>query len=289
MIALYNLEPKYINIALEKINLYYKQRGELVVDYYPISKNQYDKIYCSSIFSWSDKSYVTNDMICGGSGFNLTTTLPKNIEKMKPKINIGFTTRGCIRNCSFCIVPKKEGNIKITGDIYDFWDRNSNKIIILDNNILAVYEHFYAIIDQIALEKLKVDFNQGLDCRLMTVDIAEKLTQVKYNYYRFSFDDMSIEKTVVQTIGILKRYDIKWSMWYVLVGFNTTYKEDLYRIELLKSFDQRVFVQRYMGQTNPFYTELAGWTNQHRLFQKYTFKDFLKKRNRNYERLINGT
>ena len=127
-----------MNIALEKIRLYYQQQNERIQDYLPLNHHLYDKIYCSSIFTFSNKSYVTDDMICGGSGFDLATKLPAEMESMRPKINIGFTTRGCIRNCPFCIVPQKEGYIKIVGDIYDFWDGNSKKITILDNNILAV-------------------------------------------------------------------------------------------------------------------------------------------------------
>jgi len=133
-IAIFNLEP-YTNIAIEKIIEYYRMRGDEVYHYLPINDHLYDWIYCSSIFTFSDKSYVTDKMICGGTGFDLTTILPPEIEAMKPKINIGFTTRGCIRNCPFCVVPQKEGKIKIIGDIYDFWDGKNEWITILDNNI----------------------------------------------------------------------------------------------------------------------------------------------------------
>ncbi|GAH92586.1 unnamed protein product, partial [marine sediment metagenome] len=86
------------------------------------------------------------------------TTLRPEIEEMKPKINIGFTTRGCIRKCPFCIVPEKEGKIRVVGDIYDFWDREGTELIILDNNILALPEHFKMICTQLKQENLKVDF-----------------------------------------------------------------------------------------------------------------------------------
>ena len=278
MIGIYNLEPKYTNIALEKIKLFYLTHNEGVRDYNPLEHLLFDKIYCSSIFTFTDKSYVTDDMICGGSGFDLTTTLRSETEEMKPKINMGFATRGCIRNCPFCIVPEKEGNIRVAGDIYDFWDRESKKLIILDNNILALPDHFKYICDQIKNENLMVDFNQGLDHRLLNDEIAEKLRSLRYKEYRFAFDSINYESSVRKAIDILHKHEIKWSMWYVLVGFDTTYNEDLSRLLMLKSHDQRVFVQRYNNKTNPFYTELAGWANQHQLFHKYTFEEFLERR-----------
>ena len=275
MVGIYNLEP-YTNIALEKVRLYYQ--GEGVRDYNPLEHHLFDKIYCSSIFTHSNKSYVTHDMICGGSGFDLTTTLPPEIEMIKPKINIGFTTRGCIRKCPFCIVPEKEGKIKVVGDIYDFWDGKSRNITILDNNILAAKKHFKNICRQIEKEDLRVDFNQGLDPRLLTSDIVDMLKSMRYEYYRFSFDSLEYENSVRRAINILHKYEIKWSMWYVLTGYDTTPVEDLMRLDLLKSHKQRAYVQRYEGKTNPFLTELAGWANKPQLFMKYTFSGFLDKR-----------
>lgn len=278
MIGIYNLEPKYTNIALEKIKLFYSTHNKQVRDYTSLEHLSFDKIYCSSIFTFTDKSYVTDDMICGGSGFDLITTLRPEIEKMKPKINMGFTTRGCIRKCPFCIVPEKEGKIRVVGDIYDFWDRKSKEIIILDNNILALQDHFKSICDQIENENLMVDFNQGLDHRLLTAKIAKVLKSLRYRAYRFAFDNISQESSVRKAIDMLHKHGIKWSIWYVLVGFDTTYDEDLLRLLLLKSHNQRVFVQRYNNNTNAYHTELAGWGNQRQLFQKYTFNEFLNKR-----------
>ncbi len=278
MIALWNLEPKCTNIALEKIRIYYQSINECVVDYLSLEHHLYDKIYCSSLFDFTDKSQIPDNVICGGTGFDLTTVLPDEIEMMKPKLNMGFTTRGCIRKCKFCVVSEKEGWIRETGDIYDFWDGKSKEIVILDNNILAAKDHFKKICRQIKKEKLLVDFNQGLDHRLLNNNIADILKSLRYREYRFAFDSLKYENSVRKAIDILHKYEIKWSMWYVLVGYDTYFDEDIYRLELLKSHNQIAYVQRYNGKTNPFHTELAGWVNKPQLFKKYTFNDFLKVR-----------
>lgn len=258
--------------------MYYELHHERIIDYLPLEHHLYERIYCSSLFGFTDKSQIPADVICGGTGFDLITKLSPEIDTMKPKLNMGFTTRGCIRKCKFCVVPEKEGWIRETGDIYDFWDGKSKNITILDNNILAMKDHFKLICRQIKKEKLMVDFNQGLDHRLLNNNIADILKSLRYREYRFSFDSMKYENSVRKAIDILHKNEIKWSVWYVLVGFDTTYDEDIYRLELLKSHSQRAYVQRFNGKTNTFHTELSGWANQRQLYMKYTFNEFLEKR-----------
>lgn len=52
--------------------------------------------------------------------------------------SIIFTSRGCIRNCSFCAVPKIEGKLReIIPNIKPYVYPEHTKIIFWDNNILA--------------------------------------------------------------------------------------------------------------------------------------------------------
>lgn len=287
-IALINLEPTYINIALEKIKMYYQERGQKVEDFEPSKEIMYSKIYCSSIFDFTSKEKVPKRAICGGTGFDLYKTLPKKIEEMEPKINIGFTTRGCIRNCPYCVVPRKEGKIRVVGDIYNFWDGFSKSLILLDNNILALPEHFHKICQQIRKENLKVDFNQGLDIRLVNKDIIKSFKSIKIKKYRFSFDDPKLEGIVIKKLDLLFSEGIKRCLFYILVGYNTSFKEDLHRLNLLKSLGQRAYLMRY--KKDPLYTNLAGWVNQQRFFMKMTYEqfDFIRKNRSKRTWLIKG-
>ena len=94
LIGLLNLEPKYRNLALEKIRLYYSERGETVEDYFPLRYESYEKIFCSSIFNFTPKMNLPPNLITGGTGFDLSTLLPPEIESIKPHLNFGFTSRG---------------------------------------------------------------------------------------------------------------------------------------------------------------------------------------------------
>jgi len=281
-IALKNFEPQYINLALEKIRMYYRERGDQVEVFDPSKRENYNRIYCSSLFDFTDKEDTPKDSICGGTGFDIYKKLPFKIERMKPKLNIGFTTRGCIRKCPFCVVPRKEGVIKIVGDIYDIWDGSSKSLILLDNNILAVPDHFHKICGQVRKEAIKVDFNQGLDIRLVNKEIINSLKSIRIKKYRFSFDNPKMEKVVTKKLELLFSEGIKRCLFYVLVGFNTTIEQDLYRLNLLKSLGQRCYLMGY--KKDPLYTNLASWVNQHRFFMKMSYEefDFIRKNRRNY-------
>jgi radical SAM superfamily enzyme YgiQ (UPF0313 family) len=285
-IAIYNLEPKYKNLALEKIRKYYTNNGIQVEDYLETDYGKYDKVYCSSVFDFTNKSYVTDDMICGGSGFNLITVLPPEIEEVKPKLNFGFTSRGCIRKCPFCIVPQKEGKFKMVGDIYDLWDRKSKDITLLDNNILANEKHFEEICKQIKDNKLQVDFNQGLDIRLLNNENIKWLKGIKHKEYKFAFDNIKDEKVVRKGIKLLKKHKLKRSTFYILTGYNTAYKEDLYRANILRGLKQNGFIQRYNYTKDKILSIIARWVNQHGCFHKMTFKEFvMHPKHKNYVKL----
>lgn len=268
---------KIPNYALKKIEKYYIDNGDEVIWDMPLFRGIADKIYVSCIFDWNKDKCNEWEGIAeiGGSGYSLEKGLPKEIEEIKPRINLGFTTRGCIRNCSFCIVPKKEGNIRAVGDIYDLWDGGSKDIVILDNNIFALPEHFHLICKQLRKEKLKVDFNQGLDHRLLNQDIVDELKSIHHHEYRFAFDHPSYFPSVEKAIKLLTKNNIKKCMWYVLVGYDTTIEQDLQRINYLRDNKHNAYIQRYNYNKNRIYTPLARWVNQYHIFNGMTFKQFM--------------
>lgn len=277
-IGIYNLEPKYRNLALDKIRCFYRKRGDEVKDCSPLEANAFDVVYASSIFRWTSKGYVNQNMIIGGTGFNLETQLPPEIEAVNPHLNYGFTTRGCIRHCPFCVVPQKEGSIRIVGDLYDLWDGKTSQITLYDNNILALPEHFTLICEQAKKERVELDFNQGLDYRLLTPEIVDILKSIKHHEYRLAFDEPAYIDGVEKAIRLLQSKGINRCLWYVLVGFDTTFQQDLDRLYFLKKHNQNAFVQRYRGdkKLGHEYITLARWANQHNIFQGMTYQQFLE-------------
>ena len=80
----------------------------------------------AKVFSYTEDygQYITNakKIIKGGTGYDLTATLPDEIDLLQPDYSIypqidkktayGFLTRGCPNRCKWCVVPKKEGKVK---------------------------------------------------------------------------------------------------------------------------------------------------------------------------------
>lgn len=295
-IGIYNLEPQIRNLALEKIRVYYQQKGDVVLPCLPIEKqDNFDIVYASSIFDWSRKDYITPDVITGGTGFDLTTELPPEIEAIEPHINMGYTTRGCIHNCPFCVVRRKEGYIRATGDIVSLWDGRSKVIIVLDNNPLALIEHFNQNCKQLRDYNLKVDWNQGLDHRQLTPEIIDVIQSVRHHELRFAFDHPSYINSVEKAIGLLRSKGINRCSWYVLVGYDTTLMQDLLRLNYLRDRGQIAFVQRYRSKSNPPKIKrnkreliaLARWVNQHHLYRGMTWEQFLEHpENKTYRYLL---
>lgn len=290
-ILLIDIDSKIPNLALMKLSTYYKKCK------YKISFNshfgQYDKVYTSCIFTWNKNKVDIlpfDNIEIGGSGYNLNKKLPHEIETLFPDYSLypnfdyslGFTTRGCLRKCSYCVVPQKEGKLKIVGDIYNFWNNQHKKIMLLDNNILGLPDHFKTICQQLIKEKLQVDFNQGLDIRLLTPEIAHFLSKLKYwKQLRFAFDNMSDESAVKKGIQILLKAGIsKYKLsFYVLIGFNTILKEDLYRVNLLKSLKIDPFVMIYRNnhkQPTQLEKDFARWVNHKAIFKSIQFEDYKK-------------
>src|SRR5512147_1427034 len=176
------------NLALMKISAYHKQKKDTVEW---VTYGDYDKIYKSKVFTFtndvSEGLVRSKEIVLGGTGYNYIC-LTEEIDKMCPDYSIynnndkayGFLTRGCPNTCSWCIVPKKEGDIKAYADILDFLD-NRNIAILMDNNVLAS-EHGLNQIKKIIDLKIKVDFNQGLDCRIIAKNenIAELLSKLSW-------------------------------------------------------------------------------------------------------------
>ena len=255
-IGLFDIDSKYHNLALMKLSTFYKQQGDEVELYNPLWHLTYKMIFCSKIFKRDHRfdGYIKDNMVCGGSGFEYKTLLPRGIEHIMPDYSLynldyslGFTTRGCIRNCGFCIVREKEGYIKEHAEVEEFLNPKSNIVVLLDNNFLALPSHIKKL--QKYIDKgWKMDFNQGLDIRLISKENAKLLAKVKhYKQIHFAWDQMNYEREVKEGLNILFKAGISPPkiMVFMLCNYNTTLKEDIYRYKELHNLNVTPFVMIY--------------------------------------------
>lgn len=259
-----------IDLANRKWGGYFKERGYEV--FYNDGCPNPDLVKISCIFEWNAPKVreVAKTFSCpveiGGYGVN-KAQLPPDVEHHMPDYegmdySVGFSTRGCIRNCPWCVVPRMEGHIRDHAPISEFHHPDHNKLVLWDNNLLALDWKFKEDIKYITENGLKVSFNQGLDIRLVNEEFAGMLADCKYYDWKFknrrlyfAFDFPEIEDEVVKGIEILKGAGIPPGrlMFYMLVGFeaNNGYswgdfiRNDYHRFEFLDGMGVLPYVMTY--------------------------------------------
>jgi hypothetical protein len=133
--------------------------------------------------------------------------------------SILFSSRGCPRRCGFCSVPRLEGKLRIVHDrIEPMVYPAHSRIILWDNNILGS-QHWRSIIDELQQIDKKVDFNQGLDARLVTDEVAQRLAGLKIDVIRLAYDDSRnrncLQKAIerISSAGFRKRDIIVYCLY----------------------------------------------------------------------------
>lgn len=296
----------YPNIPLMKISAWHKAQGDSVEWYDPMFSPHMDKVYMSKVFSFSpDFEYCINadEVITGGSGYCISLCggqevydkskdkdLPPEIEHIYPDYSIygitdtayGFLTRGCPRGCSFCHVEAKEGRRSYkVADLREFWNGQKN-IVLCDPNILACRD-WKDLLQQLIDSGAWVDFNQGLDIRLMTEEKAEMLKRIKTKNLHFAWDRYEDKEKILpkfETFKQITQIDYRKLGVFVLCNFDTTFEQDLERIYTLRDLGFSPFVMLYNKESIPRghrLRRLQRWCNNRFIFAKCkTFEEYGK-------------
>jgi len=276
-IGLINIEPKIYNAAYMQIAAYHKQQGDDVAWWLPLIDKQFDRLYCSSLFDYTDKSQVPKRAICGGTGFDITSRLPARIEEcgldysIYPDCSKSYIwfSRGCNRDCPFCCVRQKEGrlhSVKIKN-----LNPNTEVICIQDNTFFANPKWQMAI-KWLQEKMLPVEF-LNIDARILTKEQAESLLTLRHiKQIKIAWDNPqeNLEPKLKQIIKWIKPYRL---MCYVLIGFWSTEEEDLYRVETLRKLGISPFVMPY-DKNDLYQKAFARWVNHKPIFKKVKWQDY---------------
>lgn len=305
-----------------KISGYEKSRESTVIlklDYNDLS--QFDKVYISKVFT---DTYIPKEVlnlpnvVYGGTGFfyDKAEPLPDYIEHHMPDYHlydewvneqlnkgrkrkefeyyldysIGFTTRGCIRQCSFC-VNKNYKKASLHSSIDEFLDTNRKYICLLDDNIFACKD-WKVVFNELIKTGKRFQYKQGLDERLLTDEKCEILFSCKWiGDYIFAFDNIKDKEIIEDKLKLMRKYTNKIPKFYVFCGYNhdnpnnyskNFWKQDIIdtfeRIKILMEYGCLPYIMRYKDyELSPYrgiYINLARWCNQPSFFKKKSFREF---------------
>lgn len=286
------------NVALMRLSAYHKAQGDTVLlNATPL--DQPERVYISTLFTWRRKDVAAlaahfspfADVQIGGSGWDLALKLPPEVDTFAPDYDLygidygmGYSSRGCIRHCAFCPVPKMEGSIREDQAIGRLLNPRSNKLMLLDNNFFA--SDWRPKVAEIERRGLRVDWPQGNDIRLLTPEIAATLWHLhergqiwgneftKRGWLHFAWDLPSNDARTEEVSAGIRHllaagFGPNHLRFYVLIGFpGYSVEEELHRVTTLHAFgiEPYVMVYRDFGeQDTRDRTRMAiqKWNNGH--------------------------
>lgn len=309
-------------MACLKISGYNKSKGNTVIlklDYDGLE--YFDKIYISKVFTDTEipeEVLKFPNVEYGGTGFfyDKATPLPNEIEHYMPDYtlynewvaeqldngkkrkefeyyldySLGFSTRGCIRQCSFC-VNKNYKQASLHSPISEFFDKDRKYVCLLDDNVLACKD-WRSIFNELKQTGKRFQYKQGLDERLLTDEKCKILFNSKWiGDYIFAFDNIKDKELIESKLKIVRKHTDKVLKFYVFCGYNhdipDKYNDEFWRKDVIDVF-QRIkvlmengclpYIMRYKDyELSPYrgmYINLARWCNQPSFFKKKSFREY---------------
>lgn len=326
---------RFPNLVCMKLSGYYKESGndvKLKTDYENLT--EYDKVFVSKVFT---DTYIDENILnltnveYGGTGFfyDKAPKLPDEIEHHKPdyhlyddwvekKINnggnrndfkyyldysIGFVSRGCFRQCEFC-VNRNYKRVSAHSPLGEFMDNSRKKICLLDDNFFGC-PSWKDILMELQNTGKPFQFKQGLDERLLTDEKCEMLFKSKYDGdYIFAFDNIADYELIERKLKLIREYTDKIPKFYTFCGFDREdnwdsefWKQDLWdllsRIELLMKYRCLPYIMRFNRyEESPYrgtYINLAAWCNQPNAFKKKSYREFVEYQQSRHKNICSET
>ena len=317
---------RFPNLACMKISGYYKSQNHnvnLLINYENL--NNYDLVFVSKVFT---DTYIDDNILklpnvrYGGTGFfyDKAPCLPYEIEHCMPDYHlydvwvdeqiakgskrndfkyyldysIGFLTRGCFRQCEFC-VNKNYKKVEIHSPLNEFLDSSRKKICLLDDNFLGCSK-WKEVLQELQATNKPFQFKQGLDERILNDEKCKMLFNSKYDGdYIFAFDNIEDRNIIENKAYLLRKYNKSVGhnvKFYVLCAFdkNDKYDLDFWKFDIKNTFERILILSKYnfkpyimrfeKYKKSPFYgtyVNIACWCNQPHLFYNFSYKQFCKK------------
>lgn len=254
-----NYYATYPPLGLLKLSAWHKRNGDTteLVKGCVLPRREPDLIYVTSLYTWGWRAveeairyyrflFPRAKLVLGGLYASLLYDHAVHLgadevyrgifapaEDLLPdydlvpgwQASIVFASRGCNFKCGFCAVPILEGRINsVKRSIKHLIKPGHKKVIFFDNNFFQ-NPYWRDILGELEEMGLEVDFNQGIDARLITDEVAERLSRLKLPQgikIRLGYDFREKGPYVKKAIERLSACNIKGREILVYVLFNYT-------------------------------------------------------------------
>lgn len=233
-----------------QLSSYHKLAGDEVCLNMPILPADYT--YASVLFEKNKNLFIADEY--GGPAFNDSVL---NL-KIKPDydlyphndFSLGYTFRPCFNFCGFCKVPKMNHPDTRHHSIWDFHDPKFKKICLLNNNTFQD-QKWKETFEEIWDADLTIIDENGYDLRLLDDEKAQCLKRTNFEgKIHFAWDRIQDEGLIIQGLKILKKYKFNNARLYVLIGYDTTEEQDLYRCQKIIDFGFDPYIMPFNQSRN---------------------------------------
>lgn len=247
----------------------------------------------SKVFTFTpdyDYPIVADEIERGGTGYDIHKALPNEIDRLQPDYDFlgvpsdtayGFLTRGCPNKCKWCVVPIKEGKQRPYMDVEEIAIEGRKNLILMDNNVLAS-DYGLEQIEKIIKSGYRVDFNQALDARLVTEDIAKMLAQVRWiSVIRFGCDTPKQIGECNRAMQMIDKHRKNPAQYILYTIIGDDINEDYTRLSAFRDNKRvRITAQPYRDFNNPnqiipqWQKDMARWAMRREIYFTCDFKDY---------------
>lgn len=235
-----------------KISAWHKAQGDEIRLNMPLWRA--DKTYASILFEWNIDKFIADEY--GGPAYAKNQRNSGIYKKMylddlpdyglfNLGFSLGYSFRSCFRKCSFCKVDALEPDPPKHYSIWSFHPTTFKKICLLNNNTFfdsQWKETFEEILDA----NLIIKDENGYDLRLIDEEKATWLKKMKWDHGpKFAWDRMEDEKEILRGFSEINRVGFKKCTVYILMGYDTTMEQDIYRCQKIHDLGHNPFPMLY--------------------------------------------